>query len=108
MNSILDGTLVSLALLVSAGYALTSLGPQSFRRRILALLSRAAAHAPPFLGLRRTAQRLDAAALKAPGACGGCDSCGSEQTPAQKPRGADVSVPVAKIGRRARSSVPRA
>jgi hypothetical protein len=54
MNSVIDNSLVGLALLVSAGYALLSLGPRSLRRRLLAVLSRATA----LLGLRRTAERL--------------------------------------------------
>jgi hypothetical protein len=100
MNSFFDGSLVGLAVLASAGYALTSLGPKSVRRRLLAVLSGAAAHAPAFLGLSRTAQRLKvAAAGEAKGACGGCDSCGEEQA-AQKSPEAEVRVPVAKIGRR--------
>jgi len=105
MNSILDDSLVGLALLASAGYAVASLGPRSLRRRILGVLSRAAARAPAFLGLGRAAQRLAAAsAAKAPGACGGCDSCGSEPTP--QPPNAEVRVPVAQISRRARRSAP--
>jgi hypothetical protein len=102
MNSILDNSLVGLALAVSAGYALSSLGPRSLRRRLLATLSRLIARAPVVLGLQRTAQRLAVAStVKAHGACGGCDSCGSEQAPASKSPAADVRVPVAKIGRRA-------
>ena len=100
MNSFLDGSLVGLAVLASAGYALSSLGPTSVRRRLLAVLSGAAAHAPAFLGLNRTAQRLKvAAAGKAKGACGGCDNCGDEQAAQTSPE-AEVRVPVAKIGRR--------
>src|ERR1700722_4425636 len=77
MNGILDGFLVGLALLASAGYAAVSLGPRSLRRRILGVLSHAAARAPVFLGLGRAAQRLAAAsAAKTQGACGGCDNCG--------------------------------
>jgi hypothetical protein len=99
MNSILDNSLVALALIVSAGYALSSLGPRSLRRRVLGSLSRAAARAPVFLGLRRISSRLGAAAAgKAPGACGGCDDCGS----AQNSPAAETRVPVAKIGRRSR------
>jgi hypothetical protein len=102
MNSILDYSLVGLALLVSAGYAVSSLGPRSLRRRVLTALSRMAQRAPTFFGLRRTAQWLAvASADKAQGACGGCDSCGSEQEPAQKSPTAEITVPVAKIGRRA-------
>jgi hypothetical protein len=100
MNNALDNTLVGLALVVSAGYAVTSLGPRSVRRRLLAALSRMTARAPAFLRLRRMAQRLSiASAGKAQGACGGCDNCGSEKTPAPAPE-AEVSVPLAKIGRR--------
>ena len=69
MNSVLDNALVGLALLVSAGYALFSLGPRSLRPRLLGALSRAAARAPALLGLRRTAQWLAAASqAKAHGA----------------------------------------
>ena len=109
MNSILDNALVGLVLLASAGYAVASLGPRSLRRRILGVLSRAAAQAPAFLGLGRTAQRLAAASM-ATGGCGGCDSCAGEQvaaekSPMQKSSAAEVRVPVGEIGRRARSSV---
>jgi hypothetical protein len=107
MNSILDNSLVGLALLVSAGYAVSSLGPRSLRQRLLAALSRLLARAPVFLGLGRMVRWLAAASAgKAQGACGGCDNCGSEQAPAQKQdsRAAEVSVPVTKIGRRPSSS----
>jgi hypothetical protein len=108
MNSILDNSLVGLALLASAVYAIASLGPRSLRRRILGVLSRAAARAPAFLGLGRAAQRLAvASAAKAQGACGGCDTCGSEPATPQ-PSKAEVRVPVAKIGRRTRRSAPQA
>jgi hypothetical protein len=105
MNSILDNSLVGLVLIVSAGYAVSSLGPRSLRQRLLAALSRLLARAPAFLGVRRLARRLDvASAGKAQGACGGCDSCGSEQAPAQKStensRAPEVRVPLTKIGRR--------
>jgi hypothetical protein len=104
MNGILDNSLVGLALIVSAGYAAISLGPRSLRRRLLGTLGRAAARAPAFLRLRRIAQRLDIASSgKAAGACGSCDDCGSEQSPAQKSPEAEVRVPVAKIGRRGHS-----
>ena len=102
MNNLIDSSLVGLALLGSAGYVLLSLGPRSLRRHLLAALSRAAARAPAFLGLRRTAQRLaTAAAGKAHGACGGCDDCGSAQAAAKTPGEGEVRVPVGKIGRRA-------
>jgi hypothetical protein len=101
MNSVIDDSLVGLALLVSGGYALLSLGPKSLRRLLFAALSRAMARAPAFLGLRRTGQWLAVASVgKTQGACGGCDDCGSGKTPA-KPVAADITVPVGKIGRRA-------
>lgn len=101
MNSVLDNSLVGLALLASAGYAVAKLGPRGLRRGVFAGLSRLFAHAPAALGMRRIAERLDVAAAgrvagKAHGACGGCDNCGSENLPA-----AEVRVPAAKIGRRA-------
>jgi hypothetical protein len=107
MNSVIDYSLVALALLGSAGYVLLSLGPRGLRRRLLAALSRVTARAPAFLGLRRTAQWLAAASAgKAHGACGGCGDCGSEQAAAKKSAAqnspaAEVKVPVGKIGRRA-------
>jgi hypothetical protein len=101
MNGILDDSLVGLALLVAAGYAVSSLGPRGLRRGLLGGLGRVAARLPKFFGLRRTAQRLSvASAGKAKGACGGCDSCGSEQSPAQPSSEGEVRIPVAKIGRR--------
>jgi hypothetical protein len=107
MNGLLDNSLVGLALLVSAGYAVSSLGPRGLRQRVLAALARAASRAPKFLGLWRLARGLEkASAVKAQGACGGCDGCGSEAAPAQNSSGqngsaSEVRVPVAKIGRRA-------
>ena len=104
MNGVLDYSLVGLVLLISAGYALSRLSPRSLRRRMLAALSRIFARAPKFSGLRRLSQRLEvASAATAQGACGGCETCGSEQapkSPAQLPRAAEVRVPLGKIGRR--------
>ncbi|MEP6546196.1 MAG: DUF6587 family protein [Gammaproteobacteria bacterium] len=107
MNSVLDNSLVGLALLASAGYAVMKLGPRSLRQRVLKGLSRVFASAPAFLNLQRISGWLDAASAgKVQGACGGCDGCGSEQTPvqqtaAQKSAPSEVRVPVGKIGRRA-------
>ena len=101
MSRILDHLLVGLVLLVSAAYAVAALGPRSVRRRVLASLSRVMARAPTSLGLRRMAEWLAVrSAGKAPGACGGCDSCGSEQPPTQKSPDTEVSVPLSDIGRR--------
>ncbi|MHB8475984.1 MAG: DUF6587 family protein [Steroidobacteraceae bacterium] len=100
MSRLLDHVLVGLALLVSAAYAVSALGPRSLRRRVLAASSRMLARAPAALGLRRMAQWLAVrSAGKARGACGGCDGCGSEDSPAQS-SDAEVRVPVAHIHRR--------
>ena len=106
MNNVLDNSLVGLALLTSAGYAVMKLGPRGLRRGVLAGLSILFARAPAVLGLRRISERFGAASGGKPqGSCGGCDNCGSEQTPAQQavPQNSapgEVRVPVAKIGRR--------
>jgi hypothetical protein len=98
MNGILDNFLVGLALIVSAAYAVASLGPKSLRRRLLGGLGRVMARAPAFLHLQRAAQWIMAASAgKAPGACGGCDSCGPQES--------EINVPVAKIGRRNSAAV---
>jgi hypothetical protein len=101
MNGILDNLLVGLALIVSAAYAVSSLGPKSFRRRLLGAMGRVTARAPTFLHLRRAAQWFTvASAAKAQGACGGCDSCASDQAPTQQSPEPEIKVPLAKIGRR--------
>jgi hypothetical protein len=106
MNAILDNFLVGLALIASAAYAVASLGPKSLRRRLLGALGRVMARAPASLHLQRAAQWFTvASAGKAPGACGGCDSCESDQGPAHKPQESEVNVPVAKIGRRNAAAV---
>jgi hypothetical protein len=101
MNRVLDNSLVGLALLASAGYAVSSLGPKGLRRRMWGLLARLAAHAPPFLRLGRMARRLDeAAAGYSSSACGGCGTCESAAPDADKPAASEFRVPVAKIGKR--------
>jgi hypothetical protein len=101
MIRILDHVLVGLVLIVSAAYAASALGPRSLRRRVLAASSRLMARAPASLGLRRMAEWLAVrSAGKPQGACGGCDSCGAEETPARKAADAEVSVAVANISRR--------
>jgi len=102
MNNLLDDSLVALALLISAGYVVASLGPRSLRHRLLQALSRLLGKAPAFLGLGRLSEKFAAAsAVKAKGACGGCDNCGSEQTPAAQSTSTEIKVSVEKIGRRA-------
>jgi hypothetical protein len=101
MNGILDNFLVGLALIVSAAYAVASLGPKSLRRRLLAAFGRVMARAPAYLHLQRAGQWFTVrSAGEASGACGGCDGCGSDQGPAREPQESEVNVPVAKIGRR--------
>jgi hypothetical protein len=101
MNTLLDGSLVGLALLASVGYAVSSLGPRTLRVRLLAAASRLLALAPAYLKLGRVARRLAAAAIVKPsGACGGCDNCGTESAAAPHSAAAEVKVPVANIGRR--------
>ena len=107
MNGILGNSLVGLALIISTGYAVASLGPRSLRRRFLSSLSRVAARAPAFLGLKQFSERLaGASAGKAKGACGGCDDCGSAQDSRAAEIGApeigsaETRVPLTKVGRR--------
>ena len=101
MNSVLDSALVGLALLVSAVYALLTLGPKSLRRSLLAGAARLTARAPEFLGSRRASQWLaTAAAGKPTGSCGGCDDCGPKEA-AGSDRESEIKVPVTQIKRRA-------
>jgi hypothetical protein len=97
MSALISNFLVGLALLASIGYVAISLGPKGLRKWLLAAFAKALA----FLGLGRMARKLAAASNgKAQGACGGCDSCGSEQPAASAAPNGEIKVPVAKIGRR--------
>ncbi len=101
MNSLIDDTLVGLVLLVSAAYAVASLGPRSLRQRALLFCSRLLARVPEFFGLRRAAERVAIAATgKAPGACGGCDNCGTDKEATTQSPAGEINVPVSKIGLR--------
>jgi hypothetical protein len=100
MNPLLDNLLVGAVLLLSLGYAVVKLGPRTLRRRMTESLSRVLAAAPAAFRLGRAAQRLSAASRNAQAACGGCDNCGSENSPAPG-SSAEINVPVGKIGRRA-------
>jgi hypothetical protein len=73
MNPLLDGVLVGAVLLAAVVYAAAKLGPKAWRKRILG---------------------------ESEGACGGCESCGTESASAPQ-SSTEISVPVAKIGRRA-------
>ncbi len=100
MNRILDNAVVGLALLASAGYALSSLGPKGLRMRLFTALAQLAAHAPAILHLDPVARRLEAAAGKTSGSCGGCGSCDPAPSTQDQPPASEVRVPIAKVGRR--------
>jgi hypothetical protein len=100
MNAVLDNLLVAAALLASVGYAVVKLGPRTLRKRTLNALCLVLESAPAFLKLGSVAQRLAAASGKAQAACGGCDNCGTESSSVPPPP-SEISVPVAKISRRA-------
>jgi hypothetical protein len=100
MNAFLDDFLVGAVLLASIGYAVFRLGPKNWRRRILEVSSGALKAAPAALKLGGLAQRLETASGKNQAACGGCDNCGAESASTPQSSG-EISVPIAKIGRRA-------
>jgi hypothetical protein len=101
MHSFLDDLLVGVALLASVIYAVFSLGPRTLRGRLLVAASALLRRLPRALRLHGVALRLDAAAMrKTKGACGGCDDCGSEQSPTAQRSGSDVRISVSEIGRR--------
>ena len=103
MNPIADDLLVGSLLAASLGYALVRLGPRSVRRKIQAAAAHGLAAAPAFFRLGGVAQRLTAASLQqAKGACGGCDNCETAppSSSTSQVNAAEVSVPLAKIGRR--------
>jgi hypothetical protein len=114
MNKMLDNGLVALVLFASAGYALVSLGPKAQLRRLWTALARLAASAPSRLHLGGIARRLEGAAAKSAGGCGGCDNCGPEPASGAKSssverqsadsRASEIRVPLGKIGRRGRNA----
>jgi Family of unknown function (DUF6587) len=97
MNAMLDDSLVGLMLLVSMGYAFAKLAPRNARRRVLAWLGAMLEHLPAALLLHSFGERVVRAAGDTAAGCGGCDNCGSESRASSA--GAEVSVPVASIGR---------
>ena len=88
MNSVIDDSLVALALLVSGGYALLSLGPKSLRRLLLAALSR-----------RRRAHRHSSV-------CGERHN-GSPPPRSARPLALAEAAMIAARGKRRRSRLPR-
>lgn len=99
MNAFLDDALVALVLATGFGYAVYSLGPRSLRKRMTLGAAALLQRLPRVVGLRVAARRLVAAAAKPQGACGGCDSCGTEKSAAPAANG-EVRIPLSKIGRR--------
>ena len=97
MNRFLDAALVAIVLVASVGYALYSLGPKSLRRRLGTALADVVARAPAGLHLGAIERRLRAAAGGS-GACGGCETCGTED--AHAAAGKEIRVPAASIGKR--------
>jgi hypothetical protein len=101
MNAFIDDFLVGLVLFAGFGYATYSLGPKSLRGYLIKALAALLRRLPAGVGLG-VAERL---AARNPGACGGCDNCGSNmssngKSAAGQSVAAEVSVPVAKIGKR--------
>lgn len=99
MNAFLDDAVVGLLVLASLGYAAVKLGPKTWRQRIFLALSGMLKSAPGIFKLQSAARRLETAAGKNQGACGGCDNCGTESASAPQPS-AEINVPVANIRRR--------
>ena len=100
MKSLIDHSLVTLALFASTGYAIYSLGPRSLVRRLQRMGAGVLARLP-VAGTRKLAQRLsDRSAVDGGAACGGCDHCGADSAGVQPPSPDEVRVPLTQIGRR--------
>jgi hypothetical protein len=102
MRGLLDEILVGGALLASIIYALLSLGPRTLKRGLAVRAAAWVRSIPAMPGRLSLSRRLEtAAAIKPPGACGGCDNCGSapapESTGSAEPQ---VRIPVSTIGKR--------
>ncbi|HMA00441.1 MAG TPA: DUF6587 family protein [Steroidobacteraceae bacterium] len=76
MDGLLDKFLVGAALLASAIHALLSLGPRTWKHSVLIRAAASIRSIAATPGLRRVSRRLEAAAGKPSGACGGCEGCG--------------------------------
>jgi hypothetical protein len=101
MNGLLDDVLVGILLAAACGYAVFSLGPRTLRGRLMAAAGAVLFRVPAVFGLRTIAQRLaSTATVKSTGGCGGCDNCGSEQTPEPQSTDGELRIPVSKITRR--------
>jgi hypothetical protein len=102
MHGILDDVLVGAVFLASIVYAAYSLGPRTLRQRAMHRAAAMLHRLPTLLHAQGMALRLETAASKGKGACGGCDSCGehSSTTPAGSAGAAEINIPLSKIGRR--------
>ena len=106
MHGLLDEILVGGVLLASIVYALLALGPRSLRRGLAVRAAAWIRSVSTLPGLRALSRRLQTAAAKPAGACGGCDDCASGQSKdAQAPEptgsaGPEVRIPVSTIGKR--------
>jgi hypothetical protein len=102
---IVDDLAVALAILASVIYALLALGPRALRARLLAGSGALLLRLPRFarlsgLGLRLRNAGRGISGSKAGGACGGCDSCGSETAPGGTPGARGTAADVAGTGAR--------
>jgi len=107
MVTFFDDLTVGVLLAASIAYAVYSLGPKSWRQRLLAMLGSVV---PGPLGRRLQL----AAATKAAGSCGGCEGCGTAEKTATAvnagsasavaasaaARPAEVRIPLSQIGKR--------
>jgi hypothetical protein len=110
MVTFFDDLTVGVLLAASMTYAVYSLGPKTWRQRLLAMLGSVV---PGSMGRRLQL----AATTKAAGSCGGCDGCGSAEktattaTAANAPsantaagsaaaRPGEVRIPLSQIGKR--------
>ena len=101
MHGFFDEALVTVVLVASIGYALFALGPRALKQSLLARSAALLRSMPTPLRWQGLAARWEAAASnKATGACGGCDTCGSEQPKSAPGAAAEIKIPLAKIGKR--------
>ena len=101
MHDFLDEALVSVVLVASMSYALFALGPRALKQTLLARGAALLRLMPTQWRLQGLAGRWSAAAAnKAAGACGGCDTCGSVQPKSAPSAAAEIKIPLSKIGKR--------
>lgn len=94
-----DDVAVGSVVLASLAYAVLALGPKTLKSRWLRALASLMERLPNGLKPRSLTARLEAAAARRSGSCGGCSNCGSE-APTAAPAPAEVRIPLGAIGRR--------